>query len=112
MALDSKVLAELNEKGRASLFPFSAKIAVGMASCGLASGAESVFQSIQEQKAVFESRRETDKHGWEFVLAKTGCLGLCMQEPIVTVSRPRMANGSLLKCDAGKGQRDCHCLGR
>ena len=88
MASDSKVLAALEEKGRASLFPARTKISVGMASCGLASGAEGVFQSIQEQKAIFDSRRETDKRAFDFVLAKTGCIGLCMQEPIVTVSRP------------------------
>jgi NADH:ubiquinone oxidoreductase subunit F (NADH-binding)/(2Fe-2S) ferredoxin len=50
-----------------------------MASCGLASGADEVFRVIRE---------ETGKHDSRFVVTKTGCMGLCMVEPVISISRP------------------------
>ena len=79
MALTAEVLKKLQEQGLRSLFPATTKISVGMASCGLASGAEEVFQAIQE---------ETRKHDSRFVVTKTGCMGLCIVEPVVSVIRP------------------------
>ncbi len=88
MAFDSRILVTLEEKGRVTLSPASTKITVGMASCGLASGAEAVYRSIQEQKGVFSlAQQDAGGRSSNFALSSTGCMGLCMQEPIVTVSR-------------------------
>lgn len=52
------------------------KIIVGMASCGLASGAGSVYHAIES------SLKEA---GNGISLGKTGCVGLCQKEPLVDV---------------------------
>lgn len=55
------------------------KITVHMGTCGIASGARNVLQSLME---------ELDKSGRNDIIVTTsGCVGLCSQEPIVTVER-------------------------
>lgn len=72
-------LAELKTKGRKILFPDSIKIMVGAASCGLAAGAETVFNALLAG---------VKKRGLQAVVTKTGCVGICHQEPIVDISMP------------------------
>ncbi len=79
MVLTADVLRKLEEQGLRSLFPSRTKISVGMASCGIASGADGVFHAIHE---------EISKHDSRFVLTKTGCMGLCLQEPVVSIVKP------------------------
>ncbi len=71
-------MEESRQRGLRSLYPSRTKISVGMASCGIASGAEDVYCALEE---------EISKHDSHFVLTKTGCLGLCLQEPVVSVTR-------------------------
>jgi NADH-quinone oxidoreductase subunit F len=52
------------------------KILVGLASCGIAAGADKVYDKIKELK-------EADKLDIE--LTKTGCIGMCYREPLVEV---------------------------
>ncbi len=52
------------------------KILVGLASCGIAAGADKVYNKIKELK-------EADKLDIE--LTKTGCIGMCYREPLVEV---------------------------
>lgn len=56
------------------------RVAVGMATCGIASGARPVLQAFSE---------EISKRGLTNVtLAQTGCIGICQYEPVVEVFVP------------------------
>jgi len=58
----------------------SIRIVVGMATCGIAAGADEVFDAILD---------EVNKLGLSnVVVVKTGCIGVCRLEPIVEVIRP------------------------
>jgi NADH-quinone oxidoreductase subunit F len=52
------------------------KVLVGLASCGIAAGAQKVFDKLQELK-------QADKLDIE--LKKTGCIGMCYREPLVEI---------------------------
>jgi NADH:ubiquinone oxidoreductase subunit F (NADH-binding)/NAD-dependent dihydropyrimidine dehydrogenase PreA subunit/(2Fe-2S) ferredoxin len=69
----------LREAGFSSLFPDSYRITVGMATCGLATGAGEVFDRLRE---------ELDASSLNANLASTGCLGFCQVEPVVDVYVP------------------------
>ncbi|MBN2467991.1 MAG: FAD-dependent oxidoreductase [Deltaproteobacteria bacterium] len=72
-------LEKAKGKGMKSLFPERTKIAVGLGSCGIAAGAERVYQAL---------KGEVEKQGADISVAKTGCLGFCGEEPLVNVTRP------------------------
>jgi len=75
-------LSELNtlrSLGLSSLYPEQIKITVGMATCGLAAGAELIYETLQQR---------ITQRGLNVVLAKTGCLGACHQEPLVDIRLP------------------------
>lgn len=56
------------------------RVVVGMATCGIASGARPVLNKLAE---------EVDKEGLDKVMVtQTGCIGLCQYEPIVEVFEP------------------------
>jgi len=56
------------------------RVVVGMATCGIASGARPVLNALAE---------EVSKRGLENVtVAQTGCIGMCRLEPIVEVLAP------------------------
>ena len=74
-----KDLDEIREKGFKSLYPEKTKIAVGMSTCGRASGAEEVIDAIQS---------EASSLGLDIIVTPTGCMGLCQREPLVDLVRP------------------------
>ena len=56
------------------------RVVVGMATCGIASGATPVFRAIE---------KEMKERGLNDIeLKRTGCIGLCQYEPIVEVFEP------------------------
>ena len=58
----------------------STRIVVGMATCGIASGARPVLKTLSD---------EVQKRGLKHVkVTQTGCIGLCQYEPIVEVYEP------------------------
>jgi NADP-reducing hydrogenase subunit HndB len=58
----------------------STRIVVGMATCGIAAGANEVYDAIVD---------EVSKLGLSNVIvAKTGCIGVCRLEPLVEIIRP------------------------
>ena len=58
----------------------STRIVVGMATCGIASGARPVLKTLSD---------EVQKRGLEHVkVTQNGCIGLCQYEPIVEVYEP------------------------
>jgi len=72
-------LERIRAKGISFLFPGKLKISVGMGSCGIAAGADAVYEKLSEtMKTVVP----------EGILNKTGCLGFCGEEPFVNVSMP------------------------
>ncbi len=69
----------MREKGLKSLFPEKTKIMIGSASCGLASGADEVYEIITEELAAAKVKAS---------VIQTGCIGFCQKEPLVDVSIP------------------------
>ncbi|MHB8421792.1 MAG: NADH-ubiquinone oxidoreductase-F iron-sulfur binding region domain-containing protein [Leptospirales bacterium] len=51
-------------------------IYIGMATCGLASGARRVLEAVE---------RESQEHGYDLAIHSTGCIGMCHNEPILEV---------------------------
>jgi len=76
---DLRDLKRLQEEGLHSLFPPQIRVAVGMGTCGRASGAEHVLKAIQEES----KRRKLD-----ILITSTGCLGFCQKEPLIDVIKP------------------------
>ncbi len=72
-------LQRVRKKGLRSCFPDTTRIMVGMATCGIASGAAEVYKALTA--AIRETRLEAK-------LAMTGCIGICQEEPLVDVLQP------------------------
>jgi len=52
-------------------------IKVGLSTCGIAAGAQEVFDLLY---------KEIKRHDLNIVVSRTGCLGMCYAEPLVEVS--------------------------
>ena len=79
-----EALKRLKEKAGAEMDirtgPKGMQIAVHMGTCGIASGARDILSELA---------RELSRASQENVsLRKSGCLGLCDQEPMITVTDP------------------------
>lgn len=61
------------------IYPDKVKVSVGMATCGLATGAGKVFKALADK---------IEETGADIILASSGCLGFCEMEPLVCVQRP------------------------
>lgn len=79
--MNSVISLEKKTEGAADrISKLKTRITVGMATCGIAAGADEVFQAIQgELKALGFSGISP---------VETGCIGLCKWEPIVEVIEP------------------------
>jgi NADH:ubiquinone oxidoreductase subunit F (NADH-binding)/NAD-dependent dihydropyrimidine dehydrogenase PreA subunit/(2Fe-2S) ferredoxin len=80
-------------RGRAALIPKQPKILIGMGSCGLATGADEVYESALE---------EVKRLRLPYHVTATGCIGWCCQEPLVDVCLPRKPRISYGHMDAPK----------
>lgn len=70
------------------------RIIVGMATCGIASGARPVLNTLAD---------EVQKRGMgNVVVTQTGCIGLCQYEPIVEVLEPGKEKVTYVKMDPEK----------
>ena len=78
-AMNTKKLDQLGSKGMESLYPERIRISIGMATCGLATGAQAVFDEFEKILKKTES---------DYLLSKTGCNGFCQREPIVDLFIP------------------------
>ena len=74
-----KDLEKIRKESLLSLYPVKPKITVGMASCGLASGAGETYEAIES---------EITNKNLDVILTKTGCLGFCQMEPLVEILEP------------------------
>lgn len=88
-------LNELKQQGLSSLFPARTRIAVGMATCGRASGADEVFDAIRD---------EVDKRKLDVEVTSSGCLGFCQKEPIIDVIKPGWPRIIYAEIDAAKAR--------
>lgn len=77
--IKADVFEKLSQKGFESIFPDHIRIAVGMATCGLATGAQEVYDELEKQ---------IKSSGLNISLSKTGCLGFCQMEPLVDLFVP------------------------
>jgi NADP-reducing hydrogenase subunit HndB len=57
----------------------SPKIIIGMGTCGVAAGAQAVYDAIQE---------ELQKQNIKATVVQTGCIGMCVREPLVDLQLP------------------------
>ncbi|MFA5331488.1 MAG: NADH-ubiquinone oxidoreductase-F iron-sulfur binding region domain-containing protein [Methanoregula sp.] len=65
--------------GKKKLFPGKPRIAVGLATCGIAVGGKKVYDRLKEI---------IEKTGADICLTKTGCIGYCREEPLVNIAIP------------------------
>lgn len=73
------------------------RVVVGMATCGIAAGARPVFNALID---------EVGKRNLNNVkVSRTGCLGMCILEPIVEVYVPGQEKVTYIKVDAEKAKR-------
>ena len=69
----------MKEKGLKSLYPKAIKVSVGMATCGLSTGAGKVYEVLQNG---------VEKAKLPIILGQTGCIGFCQKEPVVDILEP------------------------
>jgi len=72
-------LKSVRQKGLKSLCPDKIKISVGMATCGLATGAGKVWDALAG---------EIQSADLDIALEQTGCMGFCQEEPIISILEP------------------------
>ena len=60
------------------------RVVVGMATCGIASGARPVLTKLS---SLVQEKNLTDK----ISVTQTGCIGICQYEPVVEVVTPGQA---------------------
>ena len=70
------------------------RVVVGMATCGIAAGARPVLNTLADLVA--------QKGLSNVTVTQTGCIGLCMYEPIVEVYEPGKEKVTYVKVDAEK----------
>ena len=73
------------------------KIAVGLATCGIAAGARSFVTAFSD------SVQEPKLHGVSVTLM--GCIGLCSQEPIAEITTPKDGKVIYVKMTPEKAKR-------
>ena len=71
------------------------RVLVGMATCGIASGARPVLNALSN---LVQEKGLTDK----ISVTQTGCIGLCQYEPIVEVMEPGKPKITYIKMNADK----------
>ena len=72
------------------------RVVVGMATCGIAAGARPVLTAFSD--AVQEKGLKN------VMVTQTGCIGLCMYEPIVEITVPGQEKVTYVKMDAEKAK--------
>ncbi len=72
-------LEKLKETGRRSLSPKTPKISISMSTCGIALGADDLYQKLLKEKK---------EKGYKITFNQVGCCGFCNLEPIALVRSP------------------------
>ncbi|HEX7319020.1 MAG TPA: NADH-quinone oxidoreductase subunit NuoF [bacterium] len=87
-------LQKLKDSGIKKLYPDKVRISVGMATCGLATGAEQVYNYFS---------KEIDSNG-KFNLVPVGCIGFCQKEPLVDILIPGLPRVTFSKVNEEKAK--------
>ncbi|MBE6035488.1 (2Fe-2S) ferredoxin domain-containing protein [Aminipila sp.] len=72
------------------------RIVVGMATCGIASGARPVLNTLADMV--------NEKGLQDVVVTQTGCIGLCQYEPIVEIYEPGREKVTYVKMNPEKAK--------
>ena len=82
------------------------RVVVGMATCGIASGARPVLTTLSN---LVQQKNLTDK----ISVTQTGCIGLCQYEPIVEVMEPAKPQVTHIKMNPDKAEEvlERHLIG-
>lgn len=72
------------------------RVVVGMATCGIASGARPVLTALSDLVQ--------EKNLKNVAVTQTGCIGLCQYEPIVEVYEPGQEKVTYIKMDPEKAK--------
>ena len=72
-------LAARRKVGLQKIQPGTPRIAVGLATCGIAVGGKRVYERLKEI---------IDKNGLDITLTTVGCIGYCKEEPLVNITIP------------------------
>ena len=82
------------------------RVVVGMATCGIASGARPVLTRLS---TLVQEKNLTDK----ISVTQTGCIGLCQYEPIVEVMEPGKSKITYIKMNPEKAEEvlERHLIG-
>ncbi|WP_321505063.1 NADH-ubiquinone oxidoreductase-F iron-sulfur binding region domain-containing protein [uncultured Methanoregula sp.] len=72
-------LETIRKAGLQKLQPGKPRIAVGLATCGIAVGGNRVFERLREI---------IEKDHLDIILIKIGCIGYCKEEPLVNITIP------------------------
>ena len=73
------------------------RVVVGMATCGIASGARPVLTKLSD---LVQEKNLTDT----IAVTQTGCIGLCQYEPIVEIMAPGKEKVTYVKMTPEKAQ--------
>jgi len=73
-------LEAARQAGLKKLQPGKPRIAVGLATCGIAVGGNRVYERF---------RKIIEKDSMDVILTKTGCIGYCKEEPLVNITIPK-----------------------
>jgi len=74
------------------------RVVVGMATCGIAAGARPVLSSLVEEVAKRNLKKNVQ-------VVQTGCIGMCVYEPIIEVYTPDKEKVTYVHIDAEKAKR-------
>lgn len=74
------------------------RVVVGMATCGIAAGARPVLKTFVEEVSALGLMANV-------TVSQTGCLGLCLLEPIVEIYEAGKEKVTYVKVDAEKAKR-------
>lgn len=74
-----RLVEEVRQRGMEEIYPDCPRFAVGMGTCGRASGAEAVAEALVA---------EVDSRGLDAEVVPVGCNGMCWAEPLVSMYLP------------------------
>lgn len=89
-------LIQLREEAKKRLEQSDAeetKIIIGMGTCGIAAGSQGVYEAVV---------KELEKRSIKATVVSTGCIGMCVREPLIDVKLPgkdRVTYGNLKPAD-------------
>lgn len=105
---DLSMLRAVRERTRPRLDPDTggkSRIVVGLATCGVAAGAQDVYNAIETEM----KKRALGN----VLLIRTGCIGICQFEPVVEVYIPNQIKTTYVRMTPEKAIRmvDQHLMG-